>query len=395
MQETVTTPITQKQLIIHIGDPKTGTTTIQSVLHNGLVNCESKQILPWKKLNAIALANSLKPSGKDDRKEQFQSVKEWLSNGNGDIAIISSEFFSSIRPKVLHKALLNHLPEHIAENAKIIAYVRPHASRFIAAYIQRTKTGQFYGDVDDFLHSLQKNEPLTFSYAKRFGRWKNQFGGNFSLKPFIRSELIDGDISKDFFSDVLDGAPFHTAGLVEANVSVTTKALAGIRIVQENFKNLGLEAKSRSLLGGALANHFLSERDNSGDKPKLDKNTAEKLVSSYLDDAKNLDNLFFDRPLMQEALERCVDEAVDEKIDLTPENHFATNEIEALTEKSAMIFSALKKSGKTWAANHHSRTRNISLSHSQMSKIEKNSKVIGEIDDSMSDIAEILTRQKI
>ncbi len=381
------------RLVFHLGDPKTGTTTIQRVLHDRLVSCPTQEILPWTRLNAVAVANSLKSNPSVQRKE-FRSIDKWLSRSDADVAVISSEFFASTRPLALKNALEKHVPADHYSDLSVISYVRPHASRFLAAFVQRTKTGRFFGDIDDFLATLQKNEPLTFNYSKRFGGWKSRFGDRFVLKPFIRSELRGGDIVEDFFDEVLRGAPFTIEEKIEANVSVTTKSLAGLQRMHEKLRDLGTDAKDRSIIGGAMGNVFLDSPHHTGEKPKLDRQTAQALISTFRNDAKKLDALFFSEPLMRDHLDRCVDNTGEEKLDLTAEVHFSPSELKSLDELSTEIAAGIRRYRRFWALNYHMKHRQVRNYMTLPTRVLLNlgplSRRVKALDDRLEAVSDIL-----
>jgi len=382
------------RLVLHIGDPKTGTTTIQRVLHDRLISCPSQEILPWKRLNAIAVADSLKSDEESRRRKQFRGVRNWLNKSDADVAVVSSEFFASVKPHILKASLDAYLPDEFIEDLRIIAYVRPHASRFLAAFVQRTKTGQYFGDIEEFLTNLQNKEPLTFLFAKRFQRWESRFGDKFVLKPFIRSELRGGDIAEDFFEEILGSAPFTIEKKVEANIGVTIKSLAGLRRMHETLRDREVDAKTRGLLGGAMANHFLGSQAAGGEKPKLDMETAKGVVSTFRSDAKDLDAAFFGKPLMEESLERCVDDTRDQRIDLTAELHFSPDELASLDELSGRIAADIRTYRRLWALHYHMnhrKVRNYMIPPAEaLIKLKAASKRVKAIDDQLQSVAEIL-----
>ena len=365
------------------------------MLHDRLVSCPTQDILPWLRYNAIDMANSLKESDLSERKKHFRRIQDWTAKHDPDVLVISSEFFASAKPSVLQEALDTYVPDDLFLDTRVISYVRPHASRFLAAFVQRTKTGLYFGDIDSFLASLQKNKPITFNYTKRFRRWKRVFGDNFTLKPFIRSEMYQGDISQDFFHEVLEGAPFEIEKPVEANVSVSTKSLAGLRRMHEKFRELGMDAKGRSLIGGAMGNHFLASQANGGQKPKLDPATAEALIATYKKDAAKLDSTFFDRPIMQEALEHCVDDTQDTKVDITAELHFTQDELRSLDKIFTSVAGDMRLYRRLWALHHHTGHRNVRNQDAPparvLLKLRRISKKINSIDDQLFEAAEILT----
>ena len=91
--------MTSKSLILHIGDPKTGSSSIQQALFQRRVECETVSIDYPPKLNAIQLANSIRREAKTDEIEsRFRAAADWLEASHADVAVLSAEQFASIDP---------------------------------------------------------------------------------------------------------------------------------------------------------------------------------------------------------------------------------------------------------------------------------------------------------
>lgn len=375
------------QLVIHIGDPKTGTTSIQKALQTGAISCATRRILPWHEHNAVQVAKSLGPKAKVTTAEQFGLVRDWLQSADADIAVLSSEDLAPVAPKKLFQALRDHVPDH-AEAAQVIGYVRPHASRYLAAYIQRTKTGQYLGDFEDFFARIQANDPLLYAY--RFGQWRKVFHDRFTLKPFIRSELRGQDIVTDFAANILNEEPFEVSHPTEENVATPLRALSGLRQMQRCFAEAGVKAAPRKLLGAATANHFLPAGHVRGEKPALDRKTTALLIETYLDDAKALDAAFFSEPLMQAELTSSLSKAIEAPIDIDVSRYFTPTEVQRLTDLSAEVAQNFQKTPLLWRLRHRSRRFNTALPPEQAAKIKARGDRLDRIDTGLKNISDIL-----
>jgi hypothetical protein len=311
---------------------------------------DGTSIAAWKQWNAVPIAKALKPKGFALQADRFAAIREWLDSSNADYAVVSAEHFSGVQPEHLQQALNEHLPDHAA-SAKVIAYVRPHPSRFIAAFIQRTKTGTLFDEIDVFFDRIRKMD--TLNYTARFRRWEQQFGDRFILRPFIRSELKDKDAVADFFTTVLGETPFQITRDVQENISVSLGSLAGLRFLHRHLSKAGTEQTERIAIGTLIANFYLAEvqEKTGGEKPTLDRVTAEKLVETYRADASSLDAAFFGRPLMIEALEGSRDTTRQTPVDLTPRLYFSQPQRKSLIALSREIQAALQIAPRTWATN--------------------------------------------
>ena len=327
------------QLVFHIGDPKTGTSSIQRALNAGVVDCHGRRILPWKIPNHISKANCLLTDDERQIAQHYTELRDWLVRRDGDLAVVSSEAFSNVPPTKLRQTLCKYLPEH-SERARVIAYVRPHSSRFLAAFIQRTKTGHLDRPFGEFFRRIRQ-EDSTLNYSRRFLEWRGVFGDSFALRPFVRSELYNQDVVTDFYRELLGDEAFSVLRPVEENVAVTTRALSGLALMHRGLMKAGGRMGQQRAVGAYVANHLLLTGPINGPKPKLDRVNAEKLLKAYRKDAVKLDKEFFFRPIMEESLESTLQDAADEPVDLNPATHFSPSErmeLDGIIEEAAKTF---------------------------------------------------------
>jgi hypothetical protein len=376
------------QLVMHIGDPKTGTSSIQSALQKGIVDCDGRRILPWKTANAIPKAKCLLTNDKKQIAKHYTEVRDWLIGRDEDLAVLSAESFVKVRPRKLQQTLCEYLPEH-SERARMIAYVRPHSSRFLAAFIQRTKTGHLDIPIGEFLGRMIK-EDRTLGYSKRFLEWRRVFGDSFSLHPFVRSELRNQDIITDFYTELLGDESFSISRPVAENVSVTTRALSGILLMNHGLLKAGVGTGQQHAVGAYVANHILPTGPVKGSKPKLDRENAQILLTTYRKDARKLDEEFFSRPIMEENLESSLQDVADEPIDLNPGTHFAPSEqmeLERLADEAAKIF---LRDPKVCVQNFRYARGERSLNLLEKTKLNMHGKMLGQLDARLRELADIL-----
>ena len=144
-----------KSLVLHIGDPKTGSSSIQEVLRHKLWESSQATLNYPDQLNSFPLANALSdPKQADQRAERWGRLAEWLRASQADVAVVSAEQFFRVDPMVLLDTLTDFLPEYV-ENLRVIAYVRPHAGRLVSAFMQRCKAGLYQGDMETFFDRTQ------------------------------------------------------------------------------------------------------------------------------------------------------------------------------------------------------------------------------------------------
>ena len=229
-----------RKLFLHIGNHKTGTTSIQESLH------QNRQYLTEQGYGAF---NSL-PNGKlvdpananhwlthnetndpgaistyiEDKENFVQAV-----SSSGRNPIVSAEKFSWICSLEELQELKDALAYYF-DDISIIAYIRRQDQQAISYHQQNARSQalparlEFFGPDPVALPEYQKHHTRYLDYNTRIGYWADAFGDeNIKIRVFDRKHLIEGDAVKDFFHVV--GAKINT--VVEAN---TSRPLAAVKI---------------------------------------------------------------------------------------------------------------------------------------------------------------------
>lgn len=333
-----------KDLLIHTGDPKTGTSSIQAVLHAHAWRCDSISLVPQQHINNAPLANALKEEAAPAfRRAQFSAIRDWFTTHDGDTGVISTEFLARRNPRRLQKALAEYFP---GLPVRVISYVRPHASRVVSAYGQRLKTGTFDGTLEEFCRYI--TTVPTLYYAKRFPGWRETFGEGMILRPFIRSTLRDGDAVSDFLHLALRGESFERLPLETVNESLFAAELSGLRFIQKCFTRQELSNHHKLAIGGALQRKLAERPDRRGQKPALDRKSATHLATCFHQDAQTLDRDFFGAPLMQSELDQARDSPAETATDFTPAAHFSEAQRQRMGSLADQITARLTRLPTAW-----------------------------------------------
>ncbi|MDR9365956.1 MAG: hypothetical protein RI575_11495 [Balneolaceae bacterium] len=187
----------KKQLFLHIGTQKTGTTTIQSILSKTKKKLESEGIaylgrfaIPARKLRVVTEQNT-------EVENQIQSALEnelrEFENSNCKTFVVSNEKFSgdkmiAYRNSGLIAASLKRIFEPYNFDVKIIVFVRRQDKFIESTYAQRIYSGAsltFYEFLDQFTESDFHWSDLLDSYAAAFGK------ENILAQAFDRKYLPD------------------------------------------------------------------------------------------------------------------------------------------------------------------------------------------------------------
>ncbi|HML30578.1 MAG TPA: hypothetical protein PKE16_17410 [Hyphomicrobium sp.] len=337
------------QLYFHIGDTKTGSSSIQYALFHRLWKCESTTLAYPPSLLDSSFARTLyTPKRRKDRDDFFQAKADWLAGVSDDIAVFSAEQFSRVEPDRLDKFVRRFMPE-FAASAKYLAYVRPHAGRIVSRYAQRTKSGKISESLEQFTSALMGDESLD--YIPRFQGWKDTFADRLIIRPMIREELYEGDVVKDFFNEVLEGREFTLDAMPQVNESSEIYELGLLNYVQDAMRKHGVSPKMRVALGGSMATGLAQARGarDMGGRLRLSRNLAEQVMERYMADARRMDDLFFDgRSLMVPALQAVPGAAVADPQIFELRQLFDDDKRRDLDEKIVLLANDVETQGLMW-----------------------------------------------
>ncbi|MBN2825779.1 MAG: hypothetical protein JXQ76_10665, partial [Campylobacterales bacterium] len=203
-----------KTLYIHIGQHKTGSTSLQQVLF------DNREKLTQENFSFFAVdqKNEIIQNGNSNcwvslNKENIKSLgcidspKELAFNlaQLPDDVIISAEHFSWI----FHKEPLIEFKEELSkyfDKIIIIVYIRRQDKQIISHHQQASKCKNsparfVYGDDLKAIPAYHETHRLYLDYNKRIGMWGDVFGDdNMMIRVFDTKSLYQGDIVLDFLN---------------------------------------------------------------------------------------------------------------------------------------------------------------------------------------------------
>lgn len=348
-----------KTLVIHIGDHKTGTTTIQNALAVGTVNLQDAELLYPAKMNHNYLTGFITSHRKGtplprhlEGRDGLVEVAQQIAASSADYAVISAEAFENIPAPEFHD-LVETFFRGCADRIHIVAYVRPHAQRVLSSYAEQVKIGWFRGSMEEFFsHNL---EIRRFHYMERFRQWRELFGADFTLRPMIRSELRNGSVLDDFAHVAFDGRPCTVEEFEPENQAVTLRELALLYFLQGQFQDH--DPWLRHTLGWEITRQLDRSRGDSEAKVRklvMSQDLARAATAAYSEDAQQMDEAFFDgRPLLQNALLEMENKAAPRSPSLDPSAFFSPEHLRNLTVMTKIIAGMLERQGR-WPSYFHS-----------------------------------------
>ena len=328
-----------EELVIHIGDQKTGTTSIQSALTHNAEALRARGVLyPFtgKRINHRAEAMSLE-RGSPHAPRRDELWKRLATAARkapaGSVLCISSERFELHDPRLLRAALEEHMPAALPR-LRVAAYVRPHVARVTSSYAEAVKQGGSLGPAAAYYDSVMRRNPARFHFAQRFGAWRDVFGDALEVRLMHRAHLHGGDVVADFLKTALGGrAAIEDLDVADdANASLTAEELATLRVLHAALRaERGHQVAISKPFGWSMAPIFAAARAG-GRKFALDRALAERIARDCDEDARVMDAEFVtDAPVMRELLRAAPAAAASEALDAAPESVLGAEEVGRLS----------------------------------------------------------------
>ncbi|MAY86797.1 MAG: hypothetical protein CML02_08800 [Pseudooceanicola sp.] len=322
-----------RRLILHIGDCKTGSTVLQTMLARG--DCMPRNARLFVPGNGVhgALPRSLgqRPAQYPAR---WKGMAKRLAEAEWDVAILSSELFEFIDPGKVARALRDHMGQWW-DDLSVLVYVRPHAGRVLSQFCENIKLGHDTGTLDEFYRRFRRAGRLN--YAERLEGWRAEFGDKLVVRPFVRDHLHQGDVRHDFAAQVFgaDGYSLSDTGQ-DDNSALSIPDLALMRVLQRVMNDGNVPVDTRVSLGKQLG-QFLRNNALPDPAPKLrlHRKIAEDIRTRSADDAVRMDTEWVGAPCFAPALDSI--NSRPDAADLSPEAIFDPATLRRITVWATLL----------------------------------------------------------
>lgn len=340
-----------EELIIHLGDRKTGSTSIQAALASKCWNCPSARLFYPADSNHNSLANAIRGEERGiSLAQRGDKIRQRLVRSDAQFGVLSAEHFEAVSPHDLADFLGSYLPE-VMSQFRLIAYIRPHADRLLSSFAERSKIGSNCASTVHLHQNFLSNNILM--YAPRMREWRNVFGERVTFRPFIRSMLLDQDVVSDFFGFVFGSHPFTLRIPQLHNESLCVEDLVMLRAVHGILRQRygpRLDLFTRQAFGRRMGVVLASSRA-SGTRLSLHRSLVEKVITAYRDDAIAVDQEFFTGSPMLSALEQYREKAVEEEQSLDIEDYYSQEAIRQMACWAEFIGQIMASNQKQFLAN--------------------------------------------
>jgi ribosome-associated translation inhibitor RaiA len=238
----------RKELYIHVGMGKTGTTALQEFFWS---NREELKLfgIDYPDYYVIAGAHHvISPHHPPFLSSiPFKPVTEWareIAKSRQDKILLSSELIAWT-PVDLIEAFCEELLKHF--RLKIVMYIRRQDDQIEASYNQQVKAGVQKKAIQDALERMISRYDLR----EKINMWEKFVGkDNIIMRPYSRQQFHDSDIRWDFLFHVFGITDYSafTLGTKNSNPRLSYLALEYKRLLNQLFNNPDLSNRYNDLL---------------------------------------------------------------------------------------------------------------------------------------------------
>jgi len=195
----------------------------------------------------------------------------------------------------------------------------------LSDFAERTKVGGYEESMDDFYAFCLDTKMLD--YSDRLDHWRSVFGDRITVRPMIRSALLDEDVVADFFSILMPDVPVTLTKGTEnaANSSLALEQLVYVRAIHRIIKDYSFDlVDQQHHLGWHMGELMHKHRGGKITKLRLHKSIVADMQTRFAEDAARLDRDHLGGgSAMADRLAQSIEQAVDTPQSLDPKDHFA------------------------------------------------------------------------
>lgn len=187
-------------ILLHIGRHKSGTTALQNAFYSNREALAAAGVtyplqgLRFVAHHPVAEAVHLHANRQSDFMHDalIREFRAEIDHAQTPWILVSSEGFQRCQPTDVERLFSDH-------RVKVIVYLRDQISYLQSAYLQEVHADAFQGTIEEFAatHYDADYENFLASWAQVFGE------AQVLVRIFTAEHLRDGDVVRDFLSDVL------------------------------------------------------------------------------------------------------------------------------------------------------------------------------------------------
>ncbi len=360
-------------LIVHIGTPKTGSSSIQGALYDGRFSVDGARVAYPDRLSEVGLARDLAREREPEVTRRLRRTRNWLETTDADVFVLSSEYFVSVPADVFASAVRRHLPEW-AGVLRPVCYLRPHGPRLVSAFAQQRKTGVFTGSLTQFVDAVERRG--WYKYATLLAAWQDEYGDRLSVRVFSPGTLVGGDVVVDFLHLATSGADVKVDA-ERLNPAMSVEALALLGVVHRALRAGEVPLVVAKRVGKRIALDLDGlEVGHRGHRLALSAAQARTLADNFAEEAARLDAAYFpDTGPFVEHLRGLAENAPEETLELRASDYAAPDVLQSLRRDAEQLAAVCVEHGRPWAeqfrVDRGYRARPTALSPESADRVEE------------------------
>ena len=341
-----------RTLLLHIGDQKAGSTTIQTAFAGGQIDFDRHSVLYPGQVSHNYLSNHVAAFARNGKflaslpgRPNLEKLAERFRSGAHDFVFLSGEQFEGMDPDVVHDVVTRLFAASFDE-IRVICYLRPHAPRIVSSYAEAIKIGNHHGTLDEFHQKTLARG--RFCYAQRLQKWQARFGAGLIVRPLIPDLLHNRSVLDDLIRSGMGPIPFRVRQETRANESAGIEDLMLLKLLQSRLD--ASDAGPHQMIGRTVARLLeQAPRPSGRTKIRLHAALARDIARAYLEDARAVDAAFMDgQPLFETALGTAVETAAPEAQSFEPETYLSADERRNIAILADTIATMLQKGDEPW-----------------------------------------------
>ena len=287
-----------KQCVLHIGAPKTGSTALENFL---LSNRDKLAECGWEYPEATVrgyghhdlayLVSGSYPDWALPQKKTFNELLEQLSEATADHAnvILSSEIFFMYSNPADVANMCEELGYNTAD-VRVVLYIRRQDDAHLSWYNQRVKAQGY----DKTIAASVDDSFGLWDYARKIQPWQDVFGtDNIVLRIFDKEELVGGDVRSDFLT-ILN---VPVTDFQQPATEINTRLCRDILEFQRLINKLPMEpVQKRQFREQLMSLSRAAEKTGLfDDTPLLDIQARRRILASYAKSNETIAREYFHR----------------------------------------------------------------------------------------------------
>lgn len=220
------------EIIIHIGDHKAGSTSIQMAFHKGHVE-SSELFYPDAHPDSKVPHNHnwyARSTGTDKEDVIMDHLKAQILRSDKSKVVISTAWYKYLTPNQLS----DHINKHyrpLAKKIKVVRYIRPALEYCKSVYLEMVKIGEVRDDFRTFFETSSYKLPKYYDSIV----YHNQMDYEIVTRPLVIDALYNGDVVEDFLQ--ICGSEYKIIDKEVSNQASCVQHLSIIKFFHSRLKD--------------------------------------------------------------------------------------------------------------------------------------------------------------